>query len=76
MQKPVIKIICLSVLIGLSTVQPVPAIDGDYVNPYAANPQGNNPPVWDGVPVYGGKNKKIPFMTIMGAGLLLMGIGT
>ena len=76
MQKPIIKKIYLSILIGLSTVQPVPAIDGDYVNPYATSPQVDNPPVWDGVPVYGGKNKKLPFITLMGAGLLLMGIGT
>jgi hypothetical protein len=84
MPKPARKIIYLSILIGLFTVQPVPAIDGDYGNPYANSPGSAQGTInarqvdsnWKGVPVYGGKDRKLPLMTLVGAGLLLIGVGT
>jgi len=60
----------------------VPAIDGDYVNPYdtgsgaRSSNQTQSNPVWSGNPVYGGKDKKLPVMTVVGSGFLLLGIGT
>jgi hypothetical protein len=70
---------CQLLLLGLLTSQQVHAIDGDYSNPYASNPddaQGNLPTVWDGSTSYGGKNKELPLMTLVGGVLLLLGIGT
>jgi len=72
------KLIYLSVALGLFGMQPVPAIDVDYPNPYVNNPETaqDDTRKWTGVISYGGKDKKLPPMTLVGAGLLLMGIGT
>jgi len=69
-------------LIGLIVARQVPAIDGDYVNPYDTGPGAGRSnqiqvnPVWSGDPVYGGKDKELPVMTVVGSGFLVLGIGT
>jgi hypothetical protein len=79
------NLIYLSLFFGLITVLQVHAIDGDYSNPYATDPGGipgdvntsqfNTPQKWNGIIIYGGKNKELPFMTLVGASFLLLGIG-
>jgi hypothetical protein len=73
------KLTYLFLLIGLLTIQQVHAIDGDYSNPYASSPgdaQGDMPTVWNGKTGYGGKNKELPVMTLVGGVFLLLGMGT
>ena len=70
------------ILVGLLLTHQVTAIDGNYANPYDTGPgagssnQTQANPVWSGEPVYGGKDKELPLMTVVGSGFLVLGIGT
>lgn len=73
------KLIRSLLIIGLALSSEVPAIDGDYSNPYA-NGEGQGEQSdrgsieWDGSASYGGMDADLPGVTYVGAGMLLIGV--
>ncbi len=64
------------IIIGLMGLQQVHGIDGDLGNPYADSTaeSANLPVIYDGTLDYGGQNEALAPVTILGSGVLLMGV--